>query len=175
MANDVYIRQAVLDDARGIATVHVNVWLSAYRGILSDDVLSQLSVDRSEVMRQERLREVGTFCYVAEATAGRIVGFVDGGLERDGDTDYEGEIYAMYVLTEHQRQGIGLQLFNQAVEWFGSEDISTMLIWVLAANVGARRFYKAMGGRRFDARTISIGGEEHDTVAYGWANLTPGQ
>lgn len=162
-----------MDDARGIANVHVNGWLSAYRGILSDDVLTQLSVDRSEAKRKERLHDPRGFCYVAETTDSRIVGFADGGHEREGHPDYDGEIYAMYVLPEHQRQGIGRQLFDQAVKWFVDEGVSTMLIWVLTANAGACRFYETMGGRRFGADTISIGGEEHETVRYGWSDLIP--
>jgi hypothetical protein len=36
------------------------------------------------------------FLYVAETEAGEIVGFVSAGLEHEDDSDYRGEVYAIY-------------------------------------------------------------------------------
>ncbi|HNH26830.1 MAG TPA: hypothetical protein PLR93_07410 [Anaerolineales bacterium] len=42
----VTIRKAVLKDASAIATVHVAAWKEAYRGIVADEVLNNLSIQR---------------------------------------------------------------------------------------------------------------------------------
>ena len=42
----------------------------------------------------------------------------------------------------------------------------------MGVNDGACAFYEAMGGEQFGTRTISIGGEEHEAVGYGWSDLT---
>lgn len=48
--------------------------------------------------------------YVAEADGRGVVGFISGGPERTGDPAYAGEVYAVYILGQYQRQGIGRQL-----------------------------------------------------------------
>jgi hypothetical protein len=44
----IVIRDARVEDARGVAAVHISSWQEAYRGLLPADVLSGLSVDRRE-------------------------------------------------------------------------------------------------------------------------------
>jgi Acetyltransferase (GNAT) family. len=50
--------------------------------------------------------------YVAENKSGKIVGFAAGGRERMGKYMYQGELFAIYILEEYQRQGIGRQLLG---------------------------------------------------------------
>jgi hypothetical protein len=42
------IRRATINDARAIAEVHVKSWQVAYRGLLPEDFLQNLSVERRE-------------------------------------------------------------------------------------------------------------------------------
>jgi hypothetical protein len=42
------IRDALQTDAAGIARVHVNSWRSTYRGIVPDQFLDSLSLERRE-------------------------------------------------------------------------------------------------------------------------------
>jgi len=44
--------------------------------------------------------------------AGRVVGFITGGDERNKDDIYRGEIYTLYVLKHFQRRGIGGRLVS---------------------------------------------------------------
>ncbi len=94
------IREAVLEDAEGIARVHVDSWRTTYKGIVSETVLQQLSYEqRAENWR----RGIGkNALYVAEDESGRIVGFATGGKERTGNYDVDGELYAIYLLNEVQ-------------------------------------------------------------------------
>lgn len=56
-----------------------------------------------------------------------------------------GEVYAIYVLPEYQRQGIGRQLMSMCAEELLRGSMDTLLVWVLEANP-ARRFYERLGG-----------------------------
>src|SRR5215831_7763536 len=98
------VRSAVPADAAAIAHVHVATWRSAYRDLLPADFLASLSESQYEERWTRALRDPATRIYVAEGGDG-VVGFASGGPERAGETGYEGELYAIYVLQEAQGHG----------------------------------------------------------------------
>jgi len=109
MGQSMEIRPATPDDARVIANVHVEAWRTTYRGLLPDDVLAQLSVERrAEGWRQAAALtgQTGRSLFVAQEGT-RILGFAAGGPERTRDPLYTGELYAIYILESYQRRGIG--------------------------------------------------------------------
>lgn len=138
------IRKATIDDAPGIAHVHVATWRSAYKGLMPDEVLDGLSVEQ----RTERWR--GTIPYepvitfVAERD-GRIVGFASGGQARHDDSGAVSELYTIYVLAEVAGQGIGTQLLTATEEWLHDRGFTSAVLWVLASNTPSRKFYAARG------------------------------
>lgn len=101
---------------------------------------------------------------------GNIVGFANGGKERSGDTDYDGELYAIYLLASHQRQGIGRALFHRIVQHLVETGFHSMRIWVLADNP-ACHFYELMGGVPMRKQDVEIGGKPLKEIGYGWAHL----
>ena len=48
--------------------------------------------------------------------------------------------------------------------------LSSMLVWVLAANPG-RAFYATLGGQQVDEKETTIGAAPLLEVAYGWPDL----
>src|SRR5690242_19435028 len=104
------IREATLDDAAAIARVHVESWRMTYAGLIPDEYLAGLNhADREEKWRETlAVRNGATFVAVDEAEG--IVGFASGGPERSGNRDYTGELYAIYILEDWQRRGIGKAL-----------------------------------------------------------------
>ena len=46
-----------------------------------------------------------------------------------------------------------------------------MVVWVLAENRPARRFYEALGGEYIQEGQFTIGGVALPEVAYGWKDL----
>ena len=161
------IREAGPDDAQAIAEVHVASWRSTYRGLLSDAYLDSMSVDE-HANRWRRLLESasGNHTFVAEVE-GAVVGFASGGRERDQDPIYIGELYAIYLLKQRQRMGIGRLLFAAVAERLLELEYPSVLVWVLAANP-ARAFYESLGGAYVRARELEIGGEALEEVGYGW-------
>lgn len=165
------IRDATVEDATGIARVHVETWRSAYAGILPSEYLARLSWEEGARRLQEYLKnmEPERFLLVAEVQ-GEIAGFSSGGPERSGDEVYRGEIYALYVLPAYQRQGIGRRLVGASARRLLQAGTGNLLIWVLSANP-SRRFYERLGGQPVREREIEIGGISLPEVGYGWSDL----
>ena len=169
---NIQIRPARVEDAPGIARVHVDSWRSTYRGLVPDSVLANLSYERREDMWRNGLSnaERKNYDYVAVDEQGHIVGFVTGGPLRDGDPSYESELHAIYLLQEAQGQGIGRRLMLIFVERLLQSGVTSMLLWVFADNP-ARQFYETMGGQAIQSQPLEIGGVELQEVAYGWRDI----
>jgi GNAT superfamily N-acetyltransferase len=165
----VEIRAAYPSDAAGIARVHVDSWRTTYRGIVPHDFLAALSYEQRERMWRGILSPASgsSFVYVAEDPGGQIVGFASGGPARDPDPDYSGELYAVYLLQDQQRHGLGRRLIGALVQQLIQAGMTSLLVWVLADNP-ARKFYEALGGQYVYDKWVSIGDARLVEVAYGW-------
>ena len=173
MDQTVVIRRAAPDDARGIARVHVASWRTTYRGIVADDLLDNLSVDRRAAFWSSTLSDPddASVNYVAVDADGRIVGFASGGPERDGTPGFGSELYAIYLLEAFQGQGLGQRLVAPVVSALLDAGRRSMLVWVLAANP-AREFYARLGGRQVASKQVAMGRDDLEEVAYGWDDLS---
>ena len=171
---DVRIREAVQADAGAMARVHIEMWRTAYAGIVPDEHLAGLSYERREAVWVQILsRDEPAQCnFVAETGGGEIVGFAGGGPEREGDRVYRGELYAIYLLQEHQRRGIGRRLACAVARGLLSSGFDSMLLWMLEDNRPARRFYESLGGVEVGRKAIEIGGADLVEVSYGWRDIT---
>jgi ribosomal protein S18 acetylase RimI-like enzyme len=76
------------------------------------------------------------------------VGFVTCGLSRDPRDPSVAEVFAIYVRPTLIRSGIGRALLDRAMSTLRGEGYRDVVLWVLASNVDAHRFYEASGWRR---------------------------
>jgi GNAT superfamily N-acetyltransferase len=164
----VRVREAIPDDARAVAEVHVVSWRWAYAGMISDEVLQQLSVEDRERVWRESLAaaEPGRCVLVAEADDGTVEGFAAFGPSEDPEAaaDSAGEVYAIYVRSEVAGTGVGRELFSQTNDALGRSGFRRATLWVLEANERARRFYEAAGWawdgttgtHRFDCANLPV-------------------
>lgn len=177
----VRVRPATPDDAPGISRTHVRSWLSAYRGIVADSFLDALDPVAREPRWRDSLEQApaeGRMVFVAQFgpaqadTRPDVLGFASCGPEREGlvvdGVRYDGEIYALYLAPEHQRQGIGRRLVVAATEWLIGRGTTSVVIWALQKNAPARAFYEALGGVLSGEKTITLGPSELVDVAYCW-------
>lgn len=166
------IREAYANDALAIARVQVDTWRTTYAGIVPAAYLTGLSYEHQGQVWEHFVSTMSDTAgiYVAETPAGAVIGFAHGGPERSGAGDYRGELYALYLLAAYQRQGLGRQLTRVVVEGLLRHGLSSMLVWVFAANP-CRAFYEALGGRYVREQEITIGGAQLREVAYGWSDL----
>ncbi len=168
------IRTANPEDAFPMAKVHVDTWRSAYSGIMPTDFLSRLSYqDRERWWRDILAKEQpATSNFVALSANGGVIGLASGGPTREGDRTYQGELYVIYLLEQFQGKGVGRRLVCAVANRLLTDGIRSMLVWVLEDNFSACRFYRSLGGKRVNRKTISIGGVKLPEVSYGWNDVT---
>lgn len=166
------IRPARVEDAAGIAKVHIDSWRSTYQGKIPADYLASLSYEtRTQTWRNWLYPPLPLiYHFVAQDETGQIVGFLSGGRIQEPDPIYQGELWAIYLLQEYQGRGIGRRLTEALVEKLLAAEIDNMLVWVLAENP-ARKFYEALGGQRYRTKQVKFAGTTLDEVAYGWQDI----
>jgi len=175
MSPTITIRPAEPADAQAIASVQTASWRTTYTGLVPDEFLANMDVNRRAAVWHTWLTDSNhrQCFFVAETSDREVVGFASGGPERDAHPTYKGEIFAIYILDTHQGQGIGRRLVQAVAEWLHNQHYHTMLIWVLAGNTIGIGFYEALGGQRVTSKNIEIGGETLEEIAYGWLDITP--
>jgi GNAT superfamily N-acetyltransferase len=166
------IRDATVEDADGIARVHVTAWQETYRGLMSDEFLDRLSVEQRAKRWKQTLSDPADVYHrvIVAGNDNEIVGFANYGKNRSDDAEYRGELFAIYVLKKFQGQGIGRELVKRVAQGLLAQDISSMLVWVLAKNP-YRRFYESLGGVRLREQMIDFAGESLREKAYGWRDI----
>ncbi|HPH95732.1 MAG TPA: GNAT family N-acetyltransferase [Anaerolineaceae bacterium] len=169
------VREGTFEDIPAAATVRVKTWQAAYRGIVPDEFLDNLSIERNIARWQANfsVKDHFSLFYVGENDAGEVVGFALGGAERDGDPEYHGEIGALYIFPEYQGKGLGRMLVQAFAAALVDEGFTDMLIWVLTDNHPSRRFYEAMGGQAVRQKEQEIGGKPLQETGYGWKDILP--
>jgi len=166
------IRKAVVEDASAIASVHVAAWRETYRGIVSDEVLKNLSIQRrTEQWTNSLSDETHAYhrAFVAEID-GQVIGFAGYGKPQLKDAGFDGELFSIYILKAAYKKGVGRMLVQAVVNGLREMGSKSMMVWVLKENP-ARGFYEALGGEYLYEKPIEIGGEMLMEVAYGWRDL----
>lgn len=166
------VRPAHLSDADGIGRVQVASWRSTYAGLIDDDYLAQMSPAQYAAHHHELMADPRVFYLVAEDKHDGIVGFVTGGPERHGDPDFTGEIYALYLLRQHQGKGLGQMMVQFSALRLRAKGHKSMLIWVLSGNP-AEGFYQHLGGKKLRTAPTTVGRQAVEEVAYVWADTLP--
>jgi ribosomal protein S18 acetylase RimI-like enzyme len=165
------VRPASEQDIPSISRVHVESWRTAYRGIIADSFLAGLSYQKHEERHRRYIVQPGTIYLVAELPGAGVVGFLSGGPVRNGDRHFPGELYAIYILDQHRRHGIGSALVQQWAQSLRQGALNAALVWVLADNKPAIAFYGGLGAKPLREQMIEIGGVSLREVAYGWTDL----
>jgi GNAT superfamily N-acetyltransferase len=139
------IRLAEPEDAIAVARVHVRSWQAAYRTLVPDEYLDQLRPEdraqRYDFATRDPLKP-RTIVAVAE---GLILGFATTAPSREQDLPDHGELAALYVDPDHWGHGIGLALVSAARARLFEHGFRKALLWVLAGNIRAERFYQIDG------------------------------
>lgn len=125
----------------------VDLWLSLAEDQREHE-LHLLSNQNEQRIRESMIRHIlGSSLLVAEA--GEIAGFVMFSLETGGYAQdaSRGLIENLYVRPEYRDEGIGATLLERAESRLRERDVDSIALEVMAANDGARRFYRDHGYR----------------------------
>jgi ribosomal protein S18 acetylase RimI-like enzyme len=140
------VRKATVEDAAGIAFVHVRSWQVAYRGHMPDEYLDSLDGEKRTNMWYELTQDAEKIIFVAEDKECKIVGFSVAGPSRDADANPStSEIVAIYVDPEKWGKGIGRTLLSASLDHIRKCAFDQVTLWVLEANRRARSFYESFG------------------------------
>ncbi len=168
------IRPATQDDIPAIARLHVDGWKGAYGGIVNQDYLDSLTVEKRCSDWTDWMQSGESSVFLAEIE-NAPVGFVVIGRTKTpppGSSpirpSHSGEIYALYLDPDHWRKGVGTALLKHAMRELKDRKHSTVCLWVLDKNTRARAFYEKMGGQKLGGVMIDIGPDSLKEICYGW-------
>ncbi len=171
------IRPGTAEDIDEISRVYAQTWRETYQGIAPEPFVKGMSAGAAAQIFRDSLKSEGHsyFFHVAEAPQRRLVGFADGGKERvhreRGSGPGRGELYAIYILKEFQKQGTGRQLFEASVESLLKSGMNSMVVWVLEASP-YRRFYESLHGvLQPGVKQLQVAGLTLRLVSYFWPDL----
>jgi ribosomal protein S18 acetylase RimI-like enzyme len=141
------IRSAVEDDAYAIARVQILAWRQAYAGTMPQSFLDRMDSVRRVTSWRRALSASGAMATdVVLGPAGEIIGFFVYGPSRDADAAVGiGELVAINLLPSHWRQGLGRGMMARLLAVAAERRWQAVTLWVLEANMQARRFYEAHG------------------------------
>ena len=158
------VRLAAPRDAKAIAEIHVATWQAAYQGVIPDDFLKAMTVEKRLAYWREAIEFSDPQILVA-VDADKVIGFVGFDRSRDvGTKSTVGEIWAQYIAPEHWRQGAGLALWDGARDGLKDEGCTQVTLWVLVANDRALQFYEQAAGFKREMASLR-------TTAFGSTKL----
>lgn len=155
MKNDNIIKPEINDSLK-IAKLIKDGWNAAYKGIISDDYLKNMNVEKiSESWKKNIERNKKKYIYKEND---EILGVI-----RFGRSEYPyikpiGEIFVLYVKPKLKRNGIGSKLINFAKDELIKAGYDKMIIWCLKGNKEGSNFYKKHGGDKIKERDYIIRG-----------------
>jgi len=141
------VRKAEIADAKVLGRIHSNSWKVAYKGIVPDSVLDNITPEKREKYFERVMSENSEDLFLVYAD-GKEAGFMTIGRCRDDDRDSTyGEIWGIYLLPEYWNKGIGSYLIDWGINELKSKGYKKVTLWVLEENIKARRFYEKKGFR----------------------------
>ena len=161
------VKPATLRDAKAIAEIHVLAWQHAYKGLVADDDLNALSVEKRLDMWREAIEFAEPQVLVALDADKQVVGFIGFDRSRDPKTKATtGEIWAHYVHPTAVGTGAGLALWDAARDACEDEGFNEVTAWVFVRNERGLSFYDTAGFKREmkTLRTTPVGSNRLEEV-----------
>lgn len=145
-----------------IAEAQLLAWQKAFKGILSKNLLSRLTVNSFKQHWPSILKDTERRNMVWLNSRQQAVGFVAYGPPADNHEPANFELYGLYVHPEYWRRGIGSRLVEYAIAFIRvKHSPTTIVLWTMRENKVSRRFYercgfKANGKERVSERYQSL-------------------
>jgi ribosomal protein S18 acetylase RimI-like enzyme len=147
------IRKASPEDAYDYTDCFISCLQTAYKGIVSDDFLSNMLVQREQRIEKFRKNltnpDIETYCVIFE---NEMIGFL-------AIHKKDGEIWAIYLIEEFRCKGYGKEMLDFAISELKCIGHKKISLWVFEKNNRARRFYEKNG--------LSFDGTKRENDNYG--------
>jgi ribosomal protein S18 acetylase RimI-like enzyme len=168
--NEPLYRNAIDADAVQIAKLHADSWRANYRGMLNEDYLNgDIDSDRLDVWTRRIGEAPANQLVIVGEQRGEVVGFVC--VYEGADPEWGALIDNLHVRPDFMKGGIGTQLLLRAGRWLSERNAQAgTFLWVMEANVRARRFYERLGATNSEQiiKTDLPGGSIASNCRYTW-------
>ena len=137
------IREATINDSARIAEIDAISSRYAYRNVLSDGCLKDLSVENRMPVHRRWITEKRFDIYVYEdPDTGLIKGMMGIGMSEDNDKRDAFELHYIYVDPDYLRMGIGSEMLRFFEQKGREKGCPEYVIWVLEGNEIGKNFYE---------------------------------
>jgi ribosomal protein S18 acetylase RimI-like enzyme len=138
------IRHAQVGDADRIGAIQVRAWQAAYRGVMPDAYLDELTPDdRADYWHRQVLALLPGQRLNVIVDDGVVVGFAAAGPEHDGRDAGIGELYAINVDPRAWARGLGRALLRDMIAELVGLGYREAVLWVVPQNARARGLYES--------------------------------
>lgn len=140
------VRPAVDHDAGRLAEIHIAAWQATYRGIMTDERLDGMSVERAASNWRRNIADPakGTE-HLVVVHDNLPVGFAIFGPAPDDSAPGTGQLYTLNLHPNWWAQGLGATLFSAAEQRLAALGYSRAFLWVAKGNERAISFYNKRG------------------------------
>lgn len=144
------MRKGALNDAPRVASINVEGWRAAYRGILPDDYLDAMRPgDRLERLELRLSAPPPDTMLLAEDENLFVGAYAGLTAVRDVGDEHPhlptGELAALYADPAVQGKGAGSSVHRAGIEHLAEQGFKHAVVWVFERNVRSRKFYEARG------------------------------
>ncbi len=160
------IIKAKQEHLHDIAFVQVMSWKTAYIGIIPDDYLEKLTVEKkAEFISKIISKRIAEYYLMYDEDKPIGVFVYCKSLDKDTN-DETAEVSAIYFLPEYWGKGLGTKFLNFGLGEIKSTGYKKVTLWVLEKNECARKFYEKNGFIYDGARDEIVIGKPLNKMRY---------
>lgn len=166
---EVQLRNATVEDAEAIGSLHACVWHATYRSLAPANAITTLTTAVRQTRWRTLLRSPSAHQLTLLAHVGdTLAGF--GQLAPTSNELFDGrlEIKFLYVANAFQGRGIGRRLMAELALAAIDQRATGVALGVVHGNDAAIEFYERLGGRRIGRYTDSGPVWRSDNLGYAW-------
>ena len=151
----IIVRSANVNDAKSIASVHMESINYTYKGLLPFEIINKKSLEQ-RIENWQRIIESGNSTTIIAAINDSIVGFSNLSPARTEGIDptTTGELNTIYIHPDHLNKGLGKAIWNEQLKHVKENKYQEIITWVLNSNSNAHRFYKRVGFTRSENERV---------------------
>lgn len=139
-------RDAEPKDAEAIGQVRVAAWRAAYQPFMPKEFLKAMDATRNlSELRTRLVNQNSHFTLSVAEECGQVVAFSIIGKPRYEAPPKTIELWAVNVLPEYWRRGIGTSLVKRAIAFSSFSGFNSIELWCIKGNTPAQETYKKLG------------------------------
>ena len=144
MMDNILIREMQTDDIGEVARFHHAAWMDAYRGLLPEEGLQQLT-QQHFLHTWEKIIDDEHRNNLVAIKAKKPIGYAS---YRQWKKPGRWELLGLYVAPAWMHKGCGTSLFNAVEKDIQQKNAKLLFVWVIKGNQRALQFYQKNGMTR---------------------------